>query len=234
MADWRKRFFLAPGTSSTKGAPMADNSKLFNATGVWNAQNLGGTLNYIPNYDAILAWLKTGPQTLPPSLRAGRVCYYTAIPSSIPMNWSTGIISSSASLDQRFWKGYIDFVIGCGEHNRAQTLYGYGSNNTWGSSTFGTGKITPAANLTGTTKPYMAYDDCPVHPRLHMWFGPLDHARLPVDQFAEPGLQLVRGDDVRGPDVAAEGRHPVGPGRHQEEPPERPGQPQLLVAPQRV
>ena len=89
------------------------------------------------------------------------------------MNWTTGVISSSASLDQRFWKGYIDFVLGCGEHNRGQTLYGYDTDNTWGTSTFGTGKITPAGSLTGTTKPYMAYDDCPVHPRAHCGSGPL-------------------------------------------------------------
>jgi hypothetical protein len=103
------------------------------------------------------------------------VCYYTAIPSTIPLDWSTGIISSTATTDQRFWKCYIDFVIGCGEHNRSQTLYGYGSNNTYGSNTFGTGKITPASSLTlnGASKPYMMYDDCPVHPRAHMWFGPL-------------------------------------------------------------
>jgi hypothetical protein len=174
IADWRQRYFLAPSASSgTKGSPITDNSKLYNSTGVWNSQNLGGTVNYIPNYDAILAWIKNGPQTLPPALRAGRVCYYTAIPSTIPMNWSTGLISTSATLDQQFWKGYIDFVIGCGEHNRGQTLYGVGTNNTWASQTFGTGKITPAASLTGSPKPYMAYDDCPVHPRCHMWFGPL-------------------------------------------------------------
>jgi hypothetical protein len=173
IADWRQRYFLAPGTSTTKGSPITDNSKLFNSTGVWNSQNLGGTLNYIPNYDAILAFIRSGPQTLPPSLRAGRVCYYTSIPTSIPMNWQTGVISSSATLDQQFWKGYIDFVIGCGEHNRGQTLYGVGTNNTWAGQTFGTGKITAAASLTGSPKPYMAYDDCPVHPRAHMWFGPL-------------------------------------------------------------
>jgi hypothetical protein len=173
MADWRKRFFLNPGSSSTKGTPINDNSKLWTSTGVWQTQNLGGTLRYIPNYDAILQWIKNGPQTLPPSLRAGRVLYYSAIPDSIPMNWQTGIIGSGATADQRFWKCYIDYVIGCGEHNRGQTLYGVGTNNTWGSSTFGTGKITAATSLTGTPKPYMAYDDTPVHPRLHTWFGPL-------------------------------------------------------------
>ena len=174
IADWRKRFFLNPSPNpSNKGTALADNSKLFSSTGVWNRQNLGGTLNYVPNYEAILAWIKSGPATLPPSLRAGRVLYYDSIPDSIPMNWQSGIISPSASSDQRFWKGYIDFVLGCGEHDRNQTLYGYGTNNTWAGQTFGTGKITPAGSLTGNPRAYMAYDDCPVHPRLNMWFGPI-------------------------------------------------------------
>ncbi len=173
IADWRQRFFLNPGSSSTKGTPLTDNSKLFNTNGTWKAQNLGSTLNYLPNYDAILKWIKNGPQTLPPSLRAGRVLYYTAIPDSIPMNWQTGLISSSASNDQRFWKDYIDLVIGCGEHNRGQTLFGDNTSNGWSGTTFGTGKITAQSSLSGTPKPYMMYDDCPVHPRLHMWFGPL-------------------------------------------------------------
>jgi hypothetical protein len=89
------------------------------------------------------------------------------------VNWTTGIINSTATADQRFWKCYIDFVLGCGEHNRRQTLYGNDTTNTWGSDTFGTGKITPEASLSGTPRPYMAYDDCPVHPRVHTWFGPL-------------------------------------------------------------
>lgn len=174
MADWRKRFFLYPsGSSGTKGSIMDDNSRLFDSTGAWRDQGQGGTVQYVPNYDAILAWLKSGPQTLPPSLRAGRVLYYSAIPTTIPMNWATGLIDSSATLDQRFWKDYIDFVLGAGDWSRAQALYGYGTTNTWAGQTFGTPKITAKASLTGTPKPYMAYDDCPVHPRLHTWFGPL-------------------------------------------------------------
>jgi Flp pilus assembly protein TadG len=187
MADWRKRFYLYPSLSSTiKGAPLDDNSKLFSTAGLWNDQNLGQTtLNYIPNYDAVLKWLKSGPQVLPASLRAGRVLYYSAIPDTIPMNWQTGVVLASATADQRFFKDYIDFVMGtsnttsnttaAGRFARARTLYGYGTSNSY-SGSYGnsaTGKITPKANLTGTTKPYMAYDDCPIHPRLHTWFGPL-------------------------------------------------------------
>lgn len=176
IADWRKRFFLkASASAGTKGAVMDDNSLLYSTTtGLLNTQNLGGTtVNYIPHYDAILKWIKNGPQTLPPSMRAGRVLYYSAIPDSIPMDWKTGLILSTATVEQRFWKEYIDFVIGCGQHNRNQTLFGNGTNNTYGANTFGTVKITAKSSLTGTTPPYMHYQDCPVHPRAHMWFGPL-------------------------------------------------------------
>jgi Putative Flp pilus-assembly TadE/G-like len=174
MADWRKRFFLNPSPNpSNKGTPLSDNSKLFTAAGAWRSQGVTGTVQYVPNYDAILAWIKNGPRTLPPSLRAGRVLYYDSIPNAIPLNWQSGVISSSATADERFWKGYIDFVLGAGEFDRPQTLYGYGTNNTWAGQTFGSGKITPEASLTGTPRAYMCYDDCPVHPRLNMWFGPL-------------------------------------------------------------
>ena len=174
ICDWRKRFFLKPSaTAGTKGAVMDDNSLLYGATGLWNTQGLGATVRYVPNYDAILKWLKNGPQTLPPAMRAGRVLYYSAIPDSIPMNWATGLISSTATVEERFWKEYIDFVIGCGQHNRAQTLNGNGTNNTFGGSTYGTVKITAKASLTGTSPPYMHYQDVPVHPRAHLWFGPL-------------------------------------------------------------
>lgn len=177
MADWRKRFFLFPSTSAgTKGQPLDDNSVLFTSTGTLQTQNLGvSPIRYIPNYDAILAWLRTGPQTLPSALRAGRVLYYSAIPTSIPMNWQTGLIDASASQDQRFWKEYIDFTIGCGIHNRRQTLNGGRTNNTVGSNNFGTPVITPKASLTGAgfdPPPYMHYNDVPVHPLAHMWFGP--------------------------------------------------------------
>lgn len=174
MADWRKRFFLYPSTASgTKGAIMDDNSRLWDTTtGRWRAQGIGGTVQYVPNYDAILKWLIDGPKTLPSALRAGRVLYYDQIPTSMPMNWQTGVISASADQNQRFWKEYIDFVLGAGRHNRGQTLYGDSTTNTYGADTFGTPKITAKASLTGTPAPYMNYLDCPVHPRLHTWFGP--------------------------------------------------------------
>jgi hypothetical protein len=152
---------------------MDDNSRLWDSAGRWRNQGIGGTVQSITNYDAVLKWIKSGPQTLPPALRTGRVLYYSSIPDTIPMNWQSGVILASASEDQRFWKEYIDFVLGTGRHSRTKTLYGDDSDNTWAGQTFGTPRITPRASLTGNPPPYMNYADCPVHPRLHTWFGPL-------------------------------------------------------------
>lgn len=174
IADWRKRFFLKPGSNATtKGGVVDNNTILYTTGGLWQNQyvtsNNVTTTRYVPNYNAILKWIKTGPQTLPASLRAGRVLYYSSIPDTIPIDWNTGLLNTSnVSLDQRFWKEYIDFVLGTGRHDRTKTLYGYGTSSFNSSNV-----INSAANLTGSPKPYMHYGDSPVHPRLHMWFGPL-------------------------------------------------------------
>jgi Flp pilus assembly protein TadG len=178
IADWRKRFFLYPGPGpDTKGPPLDDNSRLWDTAGQWKGQGLGSTpIHFVPNYDALLRWIKTGPRTLPPALRAGRVLYYDAIPDALPVDWQSGLIRGSATENDRFWKEYIDFVVGAGRHRWRKTLYGVGPDNTWGGQTFGTPQITPKASLAGVggnPPPYMHYADCPVHPRLHLWFGPL-------------------------------------------------------------
>jgi hypothetical protein len=143
--DWRRRFFL-PRSGSTQDT--SDNSTFWDSAGRWRVQNTGGSANYIVNYDAILAWLKTGPQTLPPSLRSGRVVYYDTIPTTIPIDQSTGMCQSSATSDQRFWKDYIDYVIGAGRYTVSTSLYGAGSanSNTGGGSTVYYN--TTSANLT--------------------------------------------------------------------------------------
>jgi hypothetical protein len=151
--DWRQRYF---GTS--------DNSKLWNSSGVW-IQN-GGSINY----SNVLAWIKSGPQTLPSNLQSGRIIYYSSIPNDV----NSGGTSSATDLDKMFWKNYIDFVFGYNAYNQTTTLYGQASNNTNGSATYGvTPKITAQSLLTGVPRPYMGYNDHPVHPRLHFWFGPL-------------------------------------------------------------
>ncbi|MCE9530005.1 MAG: hypothetical protein K8T89_02520 [Planctomycetes bacterium] len=132
--DWRRRFFLP---RSGSGDDMRDNSVFWNSSGRWRQQAPGTAAEYIVNYDNILAWMSKGPQTLPPSLRCGLVVYYDTMPTTIPISMSTGNCTSSASNDQRFWKDYIDYVIGAGRWTDSSSLYGAGSanSNTGGGST---------------------------------------------------------------------------------------------------
>jgi Flp pilus assembly protein TadG len=151
--DWRQRYF---GTS--------DNSVLWNGSGQWN-QN-AATINYAN----VLAWLTSGPQTLPSNLQSGRVVYYSSIPSTVS--------NYTSNLDQRFWKEYIDFVLEYNSetttYNPINTLYGQNSSNSFGGYTFGPSvQITASSSLTNNPPPYMSYSDNPIHPRLHFWFGPL-------------------------------------------------------------
>jgi Flp pilus assembly protein TadG len=153
--DWRKKFFTT-GTGGT-GSRVDDNARLWSSTGFW--QPSGSTTYYI-DYNAVIQWIKSGPQVFPPNLRSGRVLYYSSIPDSIPDTGGTD--------DQRFWRAYIDYVIGAGTATvQKRTLYG---RETAG---WGTVKITPKANLNTLNPPYMHYNDNPIRPRLHMWFGPL-------------------------------------------------------------
>ncbi len=167
--DWRQRFF---GTNN--------NTVLWNSSGTW-IQN-GGTINYTN----VLAWLTSGPQTLPPNLQSGRIVYYSSIPANVN--------SYTSNLDQRFWKEYIDFVLGYNSetstYNPINMLYGQNSSgspsnqpnggNGFGSYTFGP---TPAiTSPPASSPPYMSYTDAPVHPRLHFWFGPLTMMAFLVGQ----------------------------------------------------
>jgi hypothetical protein len=104
-------------------------------------------------------------------LRSGRVVYYTSIPSDT----NSGGTTSNSDMDKKFWKDYIDFVLGTNSnYPQNVNLYGQSSGNSFGGSTFGaTVKITARSQLTGSPKPYMNYNDIPIHPRAHFWFGPL-------------------------------------------------------------
>lgn len=176
LCDWRKRFFKYGSLYATvamRNLPMDDNSILFSASGFLAQPS---TTTYAVNYDAILAWIKSGPQTLPPSLSAGRVRYYSSIPSTIP--------SSGLSLDQVFWKNYIDTVLGISSSNLAgRTLYGEET------SAWGTMRVTSNLSLTGSPKPYMNVLDNPMRPRAHFWFGPLTMLMfLTTDNDSSPNM----------------------------------------------
>lgn len=159
--DWRQLYF---GTS--------DNTALWDNNGNWKDPNTGG---YTINYNAILQWLiNTGPNPFPPALRSGRIIYYTQIPTTIDT-------SSQPPTDpnQRFWKDYIDFVLGLIQNDdgswqvttgmdpnqgSAQGLTGYGGDFPWGN--------VQIASPPGGGR-YMNYLDNPLRPRLHFWFGPM-------------------------------------------------------------
>jgi Flp pilus assembly protein TadG len=164
--DWRKRYFDYPGTST----PMDDNSRLWNSSGNWRAP---GSSSYQIDYAAILNFIKNiGPNPFPGRLQAGRILYYDQIPDSInTSSWPP------SDLNQRFWKDYIDYVLGVMQTggsswtvhtNGSNGKTGYGADYTWG-----TVQITANSSLSGSPKPYMHYGDNPRRPRLHFWFGPL-------------------------------------------------------------
>jgi len=178
-ADWRKRFFL----KSDGVTPVDDNSLLWDSDGDWRSPRSGGTVHYRINYQEILRWLFTeGPNPFPPRLKAGRINYYTALP-----NFNDNTLNSRwwntfplPDLNERFWKDYIDYVLGL--RQTGSTTWdiqsssvpnivgytGYGGDFTWG-----TASITAQSSLTGIPRPYMHYNDNPKRPRLHFWFGPM-------------------------------------------------------------
>jgi Flp pilus assembly protein TadG len=162
--DWRSTYFTFSG-----GTP--DNSKLWDSNGNWQAPSSSG---YQINYTAILNFIKSvGPSIFPATLWSGRIQYYTSIPSSIDSStWPP------TDLNQRFWKDYIDYVLGvkqwdsAGDYsviNNGDTgMTGYGQDFSWG-----TVKITALSSLTGSPKPYMFYRDNPLRPKLSFWLGPM-------------------------------------------------------------
>jgi Flp pilus assembly protein TadG len=164
--DWRSKYFTFSG-----GTP--DNSAMWDSNGNW--QSPGGSAPYYNvNYNAILNFiLNVGPCPFPSRLQSGRIVYYTAIPTTISTStWPP------TDLNQRFWKDYIDYVLGLMQtdsngdytviNNGQNGLTGYGADFTWG-----TVKITALSSLSGSPKPYMFYGDNPLRPQLSFWFGPM-------------------------------------------------------------
>lgn len=150
--DWRLKFF---GTN--------DNTKLWDTSGNWRAPS---STTYSVNYTAILAWIKQTPNPFPTKLRAGRILYYDAIPTTISTSYPP------SDPNQRFWKEYIDYVLGL--YQKSSSTYdvitkytGYGDDFTWG-----TLKISTKPSGTGNAN-YMNTADNPKRPKLHFWFGPM-------------------------------------------------------------
>ena len=159
--DWRTAYFNFPTAS-------ADNSKMWDSNGNLLVPSSNG---YQIDYGAILNFIKNvGPSIFPSQLQSGRIVYYTSIPSTI----STSVWPPT-DLNQRFWKDYIDYVLGVVQtgpnyqysiiNNGSIGFTGYGQDFPWG-----TVKITALGSLNG---PYMNYADNPQRPILSFWFGPM-------------------------------------------------------------
>jgi len=91
---------------------------------------------YRINYDAIVYWLQnSGPNPFPAQLRAGGILYYSSIPSSINSSVHPAIPGSTtptyplptgtqAQKDLRFWKEYIDEMLGVQQSGYGSTTNG--------------------------------------------------------------------------------------------------------------
>jgi Flp pilus assembly protein TadG len=197
--DWRKRyFFLSDGTT-----PLNDNTKLFASNGVPNDPSG----NYVINYKAILAWIsaKCIQQTagdgkpFPPTLRAGGILYYDGVPADVPASAYNHTTANSTITDAntRFWKEYIDYVLGVWRDPFGNVQHpgtpscSYGPNFTAGSSTGGqfvqiTGPDSATTPDAGGN-PFINPTDNPKRPRHRMWFGPMTMIQYMSDTGLLPG-----------------------------------------------
>ncbi|HTU17076.1 MAG TPA: pilus assembly protein TadG-related protein [Gemmataceae bacterium] len=161
-ADWRLRFFNTN-----------NNTVLFNSsTDTLNVPSTSTTSGYTINYLAIWSWISQSVNSsgqlvnpFPQQMRAGRIKYYGAIPTTFTGSWP-----SYGSTDQRFWKEFVDYALGfrqtsASTYQDVSAMAGYGSDVLWGKSQL---SAPPAAPQ------YMSYTDNPYRPLLRYWFGPLN------------------------------------------------------------
>ncbi len=176
--DWRQRFFVAVNTSSSNSPGVIQhNTILFDSSGNLRLPGTttavtenGASVNYTfrINYAAILHWLKQAPVHFPSTIYAGRIRYYTAIPDGADNGlnnrwWTTA--PNSLNNNERFWKEYIDFVLGYSASQSAASSYsdistqvGNGDFYTWSGSTIAvnTRSRIPANPHRNPTTPYQA------------------------------------------------------------------------------
>lgn len=70
-------------------------------------------LSYRINYDAILHWIRQDPCPFPPRMRAGGILYYDSIPDRLTSDpYAIMPTKTQQQRDERFWKEYIDYVLG--------------------------------------------------------------------------------------------------------------------------
>lgn len=181
--DWRQLFFL----QSDQKTPVNNNNTLWDSSGNWKPPIDNGTVNYYVNYQNILNWIQnTGSNPFPTQLTAGYIQYYTAIPSGSDTTLNQRFWTQYPLTDtnERFWKDYIDWVLG--NYQMSANQYwdstqdspptftkwtGYGDDFAWTNGSNGSAVI--HTKPTGNNAPYMDYRDNPRRPMLHFWFGPM-------------------------------------------------------------
>ncbi len=208
--DWRQNFFY----NSTGSAPLTDNTKLFqDGSGASNNNGIGyndPAGNYVINYKAILYWIQhVGPNPFPTVLRSGNVQIYGSIPSDVggsPVGPTgpylhSNLNSAITNADQRFWKEYIDWVLGVWrdptgtiQHTFTSTCsvgpdfrYDSGGSIVTASGTDKTVQLNGLPAKSGSNQPYMNYLDNPWRPRHRMWFGPGTMIQFMMDCGYLPG-----------------------------------------------
>jgi Flp pilus assembly protein TadG len=189
--DWRTKFFFKAGGSypSWGGAPA--NTDLYDANG--NLKAPPG--NYVINYKNILAWIKSSPNPFPAQLRAGRILYYSQIPTDVPSSAYTHTNPNSqiTNPDQRFWKEYIDYTLGVWRDPTGVIHRPASSTSSPVNNPDPTCCIAPDfqwGNILITAKPsgqYMGYDDNPLRPGHRFWFGPMTMIQYLSDTGLFPG-----------------------------------------------
>jgi hypothetical protein len=102
--------FRVPGTVTS--FRVAVNS-VTNPDGSTTTTKYSNLFTYQINYDAILYWIKNNPNNpFPAQLRAGGILYYSSIPTHIDTTTFPLPTTTQAQCDARFWKEYIDEVLG--------------------------------------------------------------------------------------------------------------------------
>jgi hypothetical protein len=197
---------MMPGGSYPNfGGPVNDNRALYSSGsgssggGLWNDP----PGNYVINYKAILQWITNagpnGPDPFPTTLRAGNILYYSQIPTDVPASAydHTQPNRNITDPNQRFWKEYIDYVLGVWRDPFGNIQHpnhpscSIGDDFTCGTSTGGqyvsiTGPdstSTPDANNNAFISP----TDNPKRPRHRFWFGPMTMVQYTSDTGLFPG-----------------------------------------------
>ena len=227
--DWRTKYFtFTTNTGNPSGKP--DNVVLWSTSQLCNGRRQAPA-GYQINYTNILNFIINSRPMFPSQLQSGRIVYYTQIPTSISTStWPP------TDLNQRFWKDYIDYVLGVIADSvgrqRLSTVINSGGTGLTG---YGDGlhlgnraRSPPSSSLHGwraihelRRQSAAAAVELLVRPddddRLPRQLQPLVH-RLRQRLLA---LLLVAGDLPRGAAVCLQTGHPGGPERHPEQPPQR-------------